>query len=283
MIKAIVLDIDGVVIGNLPGVNFPYPSRKVSETLQEIHKKGIPVSFLTGKTTFAAWENISKIGIDNPHIADGGAVIFNPIQNKIIKKEVLEHEDLIKLLNLLGKDAYVNIFTIKNYYLLKTLVNDYTKKYENFIGKSPVLIDNYLDLIKDEEISKVNISAFNINEKEKIDEVLEKLRNSFNFSWSSGPNTGDVQTAVVTSSNASKKHGVKYLADYLKVDLGDVLGVGDTIHDWDFIEICGYKGVMGNGTEELKSKLDKNDINHVIGGHINEDGIIDIFKKFDLV
>lgn len=283
MIKAVVLDIDGVIIGNLPGVNFPYPSKKVTETLKKIHDNGTPVSFLTGKTTFAAWENISKIGIDNPHIADGGAVIFNPIQNKIIKKEALSSEIVIKLLDLLGKDTYINIFTTENYYLLESLVNEYTKKYENFIGRSPVLVNDFSGVIKNEAISKVNISVFNIDDKEKINEVLQGLKNLFNYSWSSGPNTGNVQTAVVTSRNASKKLGVKYLSDYLKVDLENVLGVGDTIHDWDFIEICGYKGVMGNGTEELKSKLDKNEVRHFIGGHINEDGIIDIFKKFDLI
>ena len=283
MIKAIVLDIDGVIIGNLPGINFPFPSLKVSEALKKIHDNGIPISFLTGKTTFAAWKNISKLGIDNPHIADGGAVIFNPIQNKIIKKEVLKFENIIKLLNLLGKDAYVNIFTTEDYYLIKSAVNEYTNKYENFIGRSPILVNDFSQLINKEEISKINISSFNNIDKEKINDVLEGLSDLFNFSWSSGPNTGDVKTAVVTSKNASKKLGVKYLAEFLNVDPDEVLGVGDTIHDWDFIEICGYKGVMGNGTEELKSKLDKNEKRDFIGGHINEDGIIDIFKKFDLI
>ncbi len=283
MIKAIVLDIDGVIIGNLPGINFPQPSKKVSKALKKIHESGIRVSFLTGKTTFAAKENIANIGIDNPHIADGGAVIFNPIQNKIIKKEIIKPEHLIKLLNLLGKDVYVNIFTTEDYYLLKSAENEYTKKYENFIGRRPILINDFSQLIEKKEISKINISAFNNSDKEKINAVLEGIKDLFNFSWSSGPNTGDVKTAVVTSKNASKKHGVKYLAKYLNVDLDEVLGVGDTIHDWDFIEICGYKGVMGNGTEELKSKLDKNEKRHFIGGHVNEDGIISIFKKFELI
>jgi HAD superfamily hydrolase (TIGR01484 family) len=283
MIKAIVLDIDGVIIGNLPGVNFPQPSKKVTEVLKKIHDSGIPVSFLTGKTTFAAWENIKSIGINNPHIADGGAVIFNPIQNKIIKKDLINSKDLLKFMDALGKEAYVNFFTIDNYFLQKKLQNEYTKTYGKFIGKSPILVDDIEHVIRNQEISKFNISAFTDLEKERITRVLDNFSDKFNFSWSSGPNTGEVKTAVVTTKKSSKKSGVKYLSEYLGVSLDEVLGVGDTIHDWDFIEICGYKGVMGNGTEELKEKLDKTDQRHFIGGHINEDGIIDIFKKFNLI
>ncbi len=283
MIKAIVLDIDGVIIGNLPGINFPYPSKKVTEVLKKIHDSGIPVSFLTGKTTFAAWENIKSIGIDNPHIADGGAVIFNPIQNKIIKKDLINSKDLLEFMYALGKETYVNFFTIDNYFLLKKLENEYTKTYGKFIGKPPALVDDVENVIRNQEISKFNISAFTEKDKEKATEVLNNFSDKFNFSWSSGPNTGEVKTAVVTSKKSSKKSGVKYLSEYLGVSLDEVLGVGDTIHDWDFIEICGYKGVMGNGTEELKNKLNKKDKKHFIGGHINEDGIIDIFKKFNLI
>lgn len=283
MVKAVVLDIDGVIIGNLPGVNFPYPSKKVSDILHKIHLGGIPVSFLTGKTTFAAKKNISKLGIDNPHIADGGAVIFNPIQGNIIRKEILKKDEIRKLLNKFNANYYLNLFTTENYYMLNHNKNEYSNIYAKFIGKDPVIVNDFEDLINKEEISKINISSFDVKQKNEIDEILKSIKDIVNYSWSRGPNTGNVETAVVTSKNASKKQGVKYLADYLKVDMENVLGVGDTIHDWDFIEICGYKGVMGNGTEELKEKLDKTDQRHFIGGHINEDGIIDIFKKFNLI
>jgi len=282
MVKAVVLDIDGVIIGNLSGFNFPYPSKEVSKALKKIHGKGIPVSFLTGKTTFAAWENISKIGIDNPHIADGGAIIFNPVQGKIVKKEILNKESIKKLINLLPYN-YFNFFTTENYYLLKSSENEYTKIYEKFIGKPPILVDSKIEVLESSEISKLNISSFNIDEKEKITSALNTLSDEFNFSWSRGPNTGEVETVVVTSKLASKKQGVKYLSEYLGIDLKDVLGVGDTIHDWDFIEICGYKGAMGNATEELKSKFNFKNDNEFLGGNVNEDGIIKILENFNLI
>lgn len=282
MIKALVLDIDGVVIGSLPGINFPYPSEKVSQALKKIHNDGISVCFLTGKTTFAAWENLSKIGIDNPHIADGGAVIFNPVKGKIIKKEILNSESIKKLIDLLP-DSYFNFFTTENYYLLESSKNKYTQVYSNFIGKEPILIKSFEEIISDKEISKLNISSFDSNDKENINKVLERLSDDFNFSWSRGPNTGDVETSVVTSRLASKKQGVKYIANYLGVELENILGVGDTIHDWDFIEICGYRGAMGNGTDEFKSKFNFERENEILGADVNDDGIIKILEYFNLI
>ncbi|MCL4365842.1 hypothetical protein M1437_01295 [Patescibacteria group bacterium] len=43
MVKLIVLDVDGVIVGHKPGINFPYPNQKVIETLKAVCQKGIPV------------------------------------------------------------------------------------------------------------------------------------------------------------------------------------------------------------------------------------------------
>lgn len=283
MIKAIVLDIDGVVVGNQEGVNFPHPSKKVSAVLRKIHDSGIPVSFLTGKTAFAAAKNIKSVGIDNPHIADGGAVIFNPVKNQIIHSTPINQKDALHLLDLLPKRTYVNLFSAKEYFLESSLKNEYTDVYAKFIGCFPTFVHDLEKVVTTEEISKINISAFSDEEKKQITNVVNSSNEKYNFSWSSGPNTGSVQTMVVTAKGVSKRSGVKYLAKYLGVSLENVLGVGDTIHDWDFIEICGYKGAMGNATAQLKEKINSKNPNAVIGGYVNDDGIIDIFKHFKLI
>ncbi len=283
MIKAIILDIDGVIVGNQEGINFPHPSKKVSAILRKIHDSGIPVSFLTGKPTFAAAGNIKAVGIDNPHIADGGATVFNPIQNQIIHSENIDKKDILNLLEKLPEKTYLNLFSTKNYYLDKSQENEFTKTYSKFVGLYPNLVNDFEEVINSEPIPKINIYAFDEKEKEKIDKSIKNSSDSITFSWSTNPFISPVQVAVITNKKASKRSGVKYLAKYLEVSLENVLGVGDTIHDWDFIEICGYRGAMGNATAQLKEKINPNDSHEVIGGHVNDDGIIDIFKHFKLI
>lgn len=47
MIKAIIADVDGVIVGNRRGVNFPLPNKVVMQKLKDLHKKGIPIVLCT--------------------------------------------------------------------------------------------------------------------------------------------------------------------------------------------------------------------------------------------
>ena len=77
--------------------------------------------------------------------------------------------------------------------------------------------------------------------------------------------------------------GVEKLSQYMQVPLENILGVGDTMLDWEFLNICGYKGTMKNGTPELVAKFDFTDPKQFMGNHVNEDGLIDVFRYFKLI
>lgn len=283
MIKAIVLDIDGVIVGTKEGQNFPHPSQKVSSALRKIHDKGIPVSFLTAKPAFAAAENIKAVGIDNPHIADGGATVFNPIRNQIIQSNAIPTDTIVQLLRSLPNNTNVDLFSSDGYYHQASLKNEFTMLYTNFVGRAPVFTDDLEAVAKKERITKINIIAFNDKEKEMLNDIVKNSSKSYSFNWSSNPYLKPARILVVTAKGSSKRSGVEVLANYLNVPFDDILGIGDTLHDWDFLEICGYKAAMENATQELKEKINLRDPQHVIGGHVDEDGILDVFKYFKLL
>jgi HAD superfamily hydrolase (TIGR01484 family) len=279
MIKAVVLDIDGVVVGGKEGINFPHPSKKVSVALRRIHSSGIPISFLTAKPTFAAAEHIKAVGIDNPHIADGGATIFNPLHNQIMQTVTIPVEDIISLLRALPKHIYLDIFSTNDYYHQKSLTNEFTNRYRKFVGRFPILVDDLKTIAITYPITKINIIALRDNEKEIITDIVKNLPTSYSFNWSTNPHIAPTQVMVVTAKGVSKRSGVEMLAKYVHVSQEEILGVGDTMHDWDFLEVCGYKAVMGNASQELKKKINVNDPQHVIGGHVDDDGILDMIKE----
>lgn len=283
MIKAVVLDIDGVIVGNKRGFNFPRPSKKVISALQIIHSNGVSVSLLTGKPTLTAKKDIKAVGIDNPHIADGGATIFNPIRAEIIHITKIKQEIIEKLFKELPDNAYANPFSLDKYFLQDSLKKEFTNTYSEFLGQKPEYVNNILDAVEKTEITKINIFAFNESEKNEITKAVDKLSADLDYMWTTNSHIKPAQVLVVTPKGASKRTGVIWLAKYLNVNLSDVLGVGDTLHDWDFIEICGYKAAMGNAMEDLKEKIDKGDARQFIGGHIDEDGLLDVFRYFKLI
>lgn len=286
MIKAVVLDIDGVIVGTKKGINFPHPGKRVCEALRKVHHSGIPVVFITAKASFAASENIKLVGIDNPHIADAGAVLFNPIQGTILHVKSISSKDIRHILSATPNDKLVILFTIKDYFILKKVKEkfpDFVLKYGEFMERLPILIERFDGIIKNEEITKINIAAFDEKEKNQITKMISKSPGHFSYRWGTTPYFTPIQVMIITASGVSKKSGVETLVKDLKLSLDEVLGVGDMMLDWDFLEVCGYKATLANASIELKNKFDFSDKRQFIGRHVDEDGLIDILKHFSIL
>lgn len=283
-IKAVVLDIDGVVVGGIEGINFPHPSAKIKKALLKVRDGGVSVSFLSGKGTFAAAKNARAVGLNNAHISDGGATIFNSITGEIIESKAIGAETVRKLLAALPSNTYINIFTPQQYFLQRSLQNSFTPKYSRIAMTEPTLIDNLDSIINKVLISKINIATFSDQEKNLISKITTPFEDRISFGWTRNPTLPGINVLIATALGVSKKSGVKSLAKHLGVSLDNVLAVGDNMHDWEFMEECGYRAAMGNASDELKRKIDLTDAEHqMIGGHVNVDGLIKIFEHFKLL
>lgn len=81
----------------------------------------------------------------------------------------------------------------------------------------------------------------------------------------------------ILPKEASKGLGMKHLADYLKIDLNDVIAFGDGDNDYELIRDAGLGIAMGNGTSKVKAAAD------FITTPVNEDGIFLALKHFGLI
>lgn len=286
MIKAVVLDIDGVIVGTKKGINLPNPSFRVCQALRKVHNSGIPVVFITAKTSLAAFKNIKHVGIDNPHIADSGAVLFNPVRGELLHVKPMPPADIRHVLSSMPKNTLINLFTTKDYFVVEEMqdkFSDFVKKYSGLMQRLPVPFNSFDKIINNEKVVKINIYAFSSKEKKKLNEMISKSKGEIAYRWGGHPHLAPVEVMIVTSSGVSKRSGLETLAKYLKVPLNEVLGVGDMLQDWDFMEACGYKATLVNGSEGLKDKLNLSDKKQFMGGHVDQNGILDILKYFKLI
>ena len=114
-IKGIILDIDGVIIGEKVGFNSPSPHPIVISALKKIKSKGIFISLCTAKPHFAIKDIIESANLDNLHITDGGGVIIDPINNIILKLNIIDSSSAIKVLDTYLKN---NVYTeFAQYYI----------------------------------------------------------------------------------------------------------------------------------------------------------------------
>ena len=71
-IKAVILDVDGVIVGEKIGYNSPDPHPGVVAKMQQLRDRGIKIVLCTAKPHFAIRGIIKSANLDNPHITDGG-------------------------------------------------------------------------------------------------------------------------------------------------------------------------------------------------------------------
>lgn len=284
-IQSLILDVDGVIVGQKIGFNSPNPHPEIIVALKNINEKGIPISLCTAKPHFSIGKIIKDAQLDNVHITDGGGVIVNPLSNEIVKQNNVPTDVAIEVVDaLLEQNVYTEVYTVDDYIIQKSQVGDITPKHAHVLQKEAVQVDALTDYVKDHKITKVMPIALNEQEKPKLEKIFEPFKDRLTLSWGVHPVILPLQFGIITAPGISKKQGALEISKSAGIPLENTLGVGDSASDWQFIEMCGYGAAMGNAKEELKDLVQsKPESRYSIGGSVDENGLVDIFRNFELI
>lgn len=283
MINGIILDIDGVIVGEKIGFNSPSPHPNVLKALSEIHSKGIPIILCSAKPLWSMQDVIQGAHLNNPHITNAGALLIDPIDNKVISKHVIESSLVKEILKLcLDNNVYVEFYTSNdNYFISEKQKGDITKKHFLVLQKDPKVVPDLLEESFHQEVIRIMPIALNEKDKKRVDAFLVTYKNKLSISWGLHPVAAPLQFGIITALGSSKKEGAEVLIKSLGINFEDVLGIGDTTGDWSFIQLCGYGATLENGSKEIKELVKtKGDGKFFIGKSVDENGIVDIFKYF---
>lgn len=284
MLRAIIADVDGVIVGKKQGVNFPLPNETVTQKLKEVHDQGTPVILCTAKFNHAVRKIIHSAGLRNPHITDGGALIIDPLDNKIIKKHTLDknlaHDIVTACLN---QSLYTEVYGPENYFIQKEQIGDFTKKRLKVLQKEHTAVDSLANQLEDIEAIKIIAFAENEADKERVEHVLEPFMSKIHFVWTMHPSHLPFQAAIITVKGVSKKHAAQEVLNYLNISPEDALGIGDTLGDWNFMSDCSYAATVGDESKELKELAkSKGDGNYLFASSVDDNGLLDILNYFNL-
>ncbi len=282
-IKGIILDVDGVIIGEKIGFNSPHPHIEVINKLKQIKRKGINITLCTAKPYFAIQKEIESAGLNNLHITDGGSVIINPIDNVIQNRHILDREQAKSVIEMcIANNIYVEFYTVDDYFIQRSEECELTKQHIHILQKAPIIVENLAEISLEKEVTKIMPIALNDGEdKERVNNLYKQLNVDLAFNWSVHPVALPLQFGIVTATGISKKQGLIEISRSSNIPLENILGVGDSTSDWNFIELCGYAAAMGNASNELKELVKtKGENNSYIGEHVNENGIVGILNHF---
>ena len=284
MIKAIILDVDGVIVGEKIGYNSPYPHRDVIKRLKEIRRKGIPISLCTAKPHYSIQKIINDARLNNLHITNGGGIVIDPIDNVIFKKHIIDKNQSMKVIeHYLDNDVYTEFYSVDDYFIQESQKSDLTKTHIHILQREPHIVSSLVDEAGKQDIVKIMPIAKNEDDKKKLIQLFKPFKNELTLSWGIHPVALPHQFGIITAKGISKKQAALEIANSIGVNPKDMLGVGDGLSDWQFIEPCSYGGVMGNASEVLKKLVNsKGKEFSIIGGSVDENGILEIFNYFKL-
>ena len=285
MIRAVILDIDGVLVGEKIGYNSPSPHSDVLAAIQEIHNAGIPVTFCTGKPHYAITQLIDDCSLDNPHITDGGALIIDPLTQNIINKHPMDKELVDQLIHTyLHANIYVEIYTPHGYIIQRNQFREnLTPIHTHVLQTAPTIVESLTAEAKKQEIIKVMPIAKNDLEKVVLMKLFEPFSKRAILSMGVHPIANPHQFGLITAIGVSKKQAALDAIHALNLNIADCLGVGDSTSDWQFMELTGFAATLGNGTTQLKNLVNtKKDHGFVTDNSVDENGILKIFKHFSL-
>lgn len=281
-VKGIILDVDGVIVGEKIGFNSPNPHIDVINKLKELRNKGIPISLCTAKPHFSIGSIINDAGLDNYHITDGGGVIINPITKSIVKKYIIDKELAKRVLKMcIDNNIYTEFYTVEKYYIQADQECDITPKHIHILQENPVKLKDIVEESSQYEITKIMPIALDEEDQERVKKLYNNLNISLTLSWGIHPVANPLKFGIVTAPGISKKQGAIEISKNMNVPLENILAVGDSTSDWQFIELCGFAGAMGNASEELKGLVTTKEEGHYyIGNSVDENGIIEILNYF---
>lgn len=131
-------------------------------------------------------------------------------------------------------------------------------------------------------VTKIMPIALNEEDKIRVAKMFEDLNTGLTLSWGIHPVANPLKFGIITAPGISKKQGAIEISRNMSIALENILAVGDSTSDWQFIELCSYGAAMGNASDKLKELVKTKENEHFyIGGDVDNNGIIEILEYFE--
>lgn len=246
--KAIISDVDGTLH---PVAANGAPSEAVVQAVRKVVQAGIPFCLASGRPFFAMESQIEALGLDSYAITDNGASIYDIKSKSPVWASYLPNQD-----------AVIALKVAKELQLATKISCDHGGE-----TNPKTIKDDY-------KVKKV--SVHNCTEAQAtrfIDQIQTRL-NNVGISRAASYESKELVDIYVSNLKATKQHAVLKLAEILKLDTSEIIGVGDGENDFPLLMACGLKVAMGNAVQDLK------DIADYVAPSVEKDGIVEVIEKY---
>lgn len=247
MYKAVFLDLDDTLLDSNKNI-----SEENKDAIKYVQEKGGLVCIASGRSIEATKKYKNMAGASHYIIYSNGAGIFDCDANEKLFSADIEKEICFKLYNYsLENDIGIRLdtpygrFISEEKYALKLDIVFKPEEARNMIIDNDVL---QISFLSEEEEKRNKVIDF-VNEN--IPKTI-KIENIFKTGYQE-----EFFAINLVNTNVSKGNAINGLCKFLKIDIKDVIAIGDGLNDISMIKTAGLGVAMENAEPELKAVADE--------------------------
>ncbi len=259
MIPLIVLDLDGTIVGKQGIVQ-----DCVWKAVEDAQEQGMKFAVCTGRLGVGTAQKIAqRLGPNNPHIFQSGAHIAYASGEayKVFSLKEATTKTIIETARDLG--VVLELYTPSTLYVERT--TPLSEAHAKMLGTT-AMVGDLIDVVEREPI----IRAQWVVTAEEYPLVADLRFEGIQSSSATAPAQKGAYFISLTQKGVSKGSSVELLARAMKVDLKNVMAIGDSHGDLPMLERVGFPVVMSNAPNDLKTDYPRH------AGDVEDCGIVEM-------
>lgn len=262
MYKAIFIDLDGTLVNSNGKI-----SENTKQAIKQTTDAGIQVIICSGRQRISARKFKDECSTSKYLISANGAEIYDCDKEQVLFESSIDTQTCVDLCDFAFKK---NMVVKLNFGLGRTT----NKPYEVEFYEMELKEEETNEFLAKNKITQILFGSENIEDMEKIQEIISEksdIKIVNRFVW----NVQDKHffSIHVARPNVSKGNSMCGLCKLLKINMEEVVAVGDKWNDVPMIEMAGLGVAMGNSAENVKNKAD------FVTDTNDEDGVANLIYK----
>ncbi len=265
MIKIVTIDLDGTLFDNEKKI-----SKENKRAIKKAKENGCYIVIATGRPYNGVKDVLTELNLTTENdyvILYNGGKIMNVGKNELIYSSTIDGAYVKKLYQKsIEEKVHIHAFR-ENEDLITPLKNPYTLV-EETINKIDAKVFDFNNIKDDEKF----IKAMLVDSDENITRITPLFKKIYDGKYSVLRSSKIFLEFLNIETNKGK--ALKFLANYLNIDIKDTMAIGDADNDIPMIEISGIGVAMSNAFKEVKDYAD-----HITESNL-ESGVAKAIDKF---
>jgi Cof subfamily protein (haloacid dehalogenase superfamily) len=269
--KLLAFDYDGTA-----AIDGQLPTERVCEAIDAARARGVIAVLATGRPYESAARYAAALGLDAPVICFQGAMVRELTgEKRVLYEEPAPAGAMCEVLALAGeRKLELNIYSEDMMYVIDR--GRPAEFYERWFGMTIHFASSYAEICDIfAAAGKTPLKGLFIGASETNDAFRDELRERF---------AGRLEVVrshdlfvEVHSLDASKGHGLRFLAEHFGIPQAETIAVGDSGNDNSMIEWAGLGVAMGNALPEVFAAANE------VAPAVTEDGLAYVIEKHILL